>query len=408
MKRIIVSLIILLALLTTISFAETEIEMITDKDYIKKDEEINVEVNITNTNVAALTLEIFFDNTNLEYIGEIENANYSNNRIIYTWVSEDGKNKNIVNIGIFKFKAKQEEGTANIVVEAEGYNENGNTVNINSNNIEVKILKENVAIQNNETTNESTSTDNVDLKVLRLNHEGISPDFSKDIKEYYFIADSSIKNLEVTAIPENSKAIVKISGNNNLKMGLNTINIDIQSEDKTKNNNYKIYVTRTNDIEKANANLENLAIRQVTISPEFDENITNYRVNVDNSVNSVDILAIPINIKAKAEVSNTKNLQIGDNIIEVVVIAEDGITKKKYEINVHRRNEQEEAEYEAEQKQQAEKLSFILEEQKNEENANANNGEIEENMKDIIPYIILVVAVICITVAIIVIKKKEK
>ena len=119
------------------------------------------------------------------------------------------------------------------------------------------------------------------------------------------------------------------------------------------------------------------------------------------------ILLIPINIKAKAEVSNTKNLQIGDNIIEVVVIAEDGITKKKYEINVHRRNEQEEAEYEAEQKQQAEKLSFILEEQKNEENANANNGEIEENMKDIIPYIILVVAVICITVAIIVIKKKK-
>ena len=53
MKRIIVSLIILLALLTTISLAETEIEMITDKDYIKKDEEINVEVNITNTNVAA-------------------------------------------------------------------------------------------------------------------------------------------------------------------------------------------------------------------------------------------------------------------------------------------------------------------------------------------------------------------
>ena len=47
-------------------------------------------------------------------------------------------------------------------------------------------------------------------------------------------------------------------------------------------------------------------------------------------------------------------------------------------------------------------------ETKNEENANANNGEIEENMKGIIPYIILVVAVICITVAIIVIKKKEK
>ena len=33
--------------------------------------------------------------------------------------------------------------------------------------------------------NTNISTDNTNLAVLRLNYEGISPDFSKEVKEYY-------------------------------------------------------------------------------------------------------------------------------------------------------------------------------------------------------------------------------
>ena len=45
--------------------------------------------------------------------------------------------------------------------------------------------------------------------MLRLNHEGISPEFKKDQKEYYFVTDNKIDNLEITAIPENPDATVK-------------------------------------------------------------------------------------------------------------------------------------------------------------------------------------------------------
>ena len=41
--------------------------------------------------------------------------------------------------------------------------------------------------------NINISKDNTNLSVLRLNYEGISPDFSKDIKEYYIVVDEKVK-----------------------------------------------------------------------------------------------------------------------------------------------------------------------------------------------------------------------
>ena len=80
---------------------------------------------------------------------------------------------------------------------------------------------------------------------MRLDKEGIIPEFSPEIKDYYFIADTSINNLEVTAIPEATNAQVNIIGNNNLKGGINKIEID-------KNKNIYIYFNFSKD------NLDNL------------------------------------------------------------------------------------------------------------------------------------------------------
>ena len=53
-------------------------------------------------------------------------------------------------------------------------------------------------------------------RYLRLNHEGITPVFSPDITEYYFLTEE-LSALEVTAIPENTNANVTIMGNTNFK-----------------------------------------------------------------------------------------------------------------------------------------------------------------------------------------------
>ena len=208
---------------------------------------------------------------------------------------------------------------------------------------------------------EETEGNNTNLKILRLNQVGITPEFEKSIKEYYFITDMSINELEITAIPENENSTVKVTGNTDLKEGLNTISIEVESEDKTKSEIYKIYVTKTSNKELANSNLENLAIRQGALEPPFQENVTHYYVEVANDISKLDILAISQQMNATVIVEGNNELQVGDNIIKVNVTAEDGITNKRYVITAHRRSQQEEIKKEEEQEKQQEQLEVLLE-----------------------------------------------
>lgn len=127
--------------MNTISFAQTQMQIISDKQTIKKDEEINIKIQISDTPIAACTLEIYFDSSKLEYIKGPENSNYSNNRIIYTWVSSTGKNQQGIEVEGFQFKILQEENT-NISVFGEFYNEQGEKLEIGNSNIELKTNQE--------------------------------------------------------------------------------------------------------------------------------------------------------------------------------------------------------------------------------------------------------------------------
>lgn len=138
---ILLTLIIISLLINNISFAQPQIQIISDKQTIKKDEEINIKLQIADTPIAACTLEIYFDTSRLEYIKGQENSNYSNNRIIYTWVSSTGKNQQGIETQNFKFKVLQEENN-NIAVFGEFYNEQGEKVEIENSNIELKVKED--------------------------------------------------------------------------------------------------------------------------------------------------------------------------------------------------------------------------------------------------------------------------
>ena len=200
-------------------------------------------------------------------------------------------------------------------------------------------------------------------------------------------------------------------------LGKNTITIKVTSEDGTQSKTYTIYVTKTDDIEKANANLETLAIRQGTLIPEFsDVQYTEYRVEIDNSIETIDILAIPQNQNANVTIQKDDVMQIGDNKILINVTAEDGITNKKYEVTVHRRTEEEQKVYEKEQQEQirkAEKLIAIV------NNISDNNNELnQENVLDEVEektetkernnVIIIIIACILVVLIVFLIIKKSK
>lgn len=363
-----------------IAFAQSRIGVYLDKNVIEKGQTVELTVDTENTDIYSFTLQIYFDMTKLEYVNKTENSNFSQNRVIYTWTNGNLQERNTKKTENFIFKALQ-DGSANIVVTGEFYDKNGSQIILQDGGTQVMIGKlenmQNVENNNegNENNQEQVSSNNTNLKIMRLNHEGISPDFQKGIKEYYFIADNSINSLEVTAIPENKDALVTITGNTNLKQGLNTIKIEVQSADKTNKSFYTIHVSKTTNLELANSNLENLAVREGMLYPPFDANITKYDIEVANDIDTVEVLAIPERMGANVTIKGNQNLKIGDNTITIDVKAEDGITHKKYVIKAHRRNEQEEIKEKEEQENAVEQLEAVLENEMEKNEDNTSNKE---------------------------------
>ena len=420
LKLIIINLItlILIICLGNISKADNDIILVNDKDVINKEDEFNVTVSTKNLPIAAIDLNIFYDKEKIEFVNNNENIGIKENELIYSWYDEHGGEDVITNKDLItlRFKAK-EDGKTNISIKGKGYDKDGNEIQINFQDLEVKIGEEesnNYVITNSEvsTNNESTNVEinTAYLKTLRINEEGLNPDFNKDIFTYYFLTDKDISNLEITAIPENSNVIVNVTGNTNLKEGLNKIKIEVISEDKTSKNEYTINVTKTKNLEDANTNLETLAIENQIISPEFDVNVTEYNVEVANNTESLNILVIPENRGAKVEISDYNKLEVGDNKIQITVTAPNNYTKKVYNLNVHRRNEEEQKNYEENQKNNEIILERLLQEDDNtsiEQTSVTENAENKTNTR----YYVLIALILIILIATIIfinIKLKKK
>ena len=379
---------------------------------IKNGEEFSFTINLANIDVAAFDIQIYFNNELLEYVSGPENTNVVESKMITVWYDETGGENPKQNCELVKytFKAKEIESEY-IAIQGEFYNSEGVQVQSFTNGIEI-IANEETQTEKIEISEESEVTsNNSKLKNLRLNHEGMTPVFSPDITEYYFLIED-LSSLEVTAIPENPNVAVMISGNTNFKEGLNTIVIEVTSLDKTSKTQYTIFVTKTKDFEKANANLETLAIENVTLEPEFANDIYQYDAIVSNTTENLNILAIPERQNAKVEVAGGENLQYGNNVVNIQVIAENGYMIKQYKINVYRRNEEEQKIADEEQQLNIQKLNAILEEQNEEEKQENHENElieiIKENKWGMIITSILIIIILCIVIYRIKIRKKDK
>ena len=249
---------------------------------------------------------------------------------------------------------------------------------------------------------------------MRISREGLIPSFDSNIYEYNFTISNDVNDLEVVCVTENPNATAEITGNNNLKEGINNIEINVTSEDKTQSKIYKIQVTKTANLELANTNLQTLAFENVVLSPEFNNNITNYTAEVSNYTENLKILAIPENEKASVKIIGGNELKEGKNIIQVLVTAPNGFTKKKVTIEIYKRNSEEEIIYEEEQSHLQEKLEEAYKIEKMSSDINGeeilDNAEIEEikNSIEIGTTIILIIVIIIGIIIYIRLKKNNK
>ena len=393
-----------------------------NKDVIEINEEIEISVNIDNFKTAAFTLYLYFDDSKFEFIKENKedsNINVDNNRIICVWYDNQGGNSpRSGSIKTFKFKAK-ENGLATFNVNGEFYTEKGQEVQTTFKEKLIQIGKEETALekQAKEEIGQDENVSNSKLQNLRLSIEGMVPEFQNDIFDYYLTVKNDIKDIEVLATAENNDAQVEVTGNENLQNGLNLIKVLVTSPDKTSSSIYLIKVTKTDDIESANTNLETLAIENYLLYPAFDTTNTNYNVEVGNNTEQINLLAIPEDENATVEINKDDTLKEGNNTIKITVTARNGFTKKEYNINVYKRNSEEEAKYQEEQIDNQEKLNQIYEVQKTsneQEQSKENQEQIEKNKEEgkeernRIVYFMVLIAIVLILASVSILFEKRK
>ena len=351
-----------------------------DKDNVIIGDEFEVSLNLKGINTSAYSIEIFFDTTKLEFVSGPENSNVIGNKVKIVWYdSNGGTEAKQGELEKLKFKSIA-PGIADFDVNGEVFDENTNLMQTDFENFQIEILEQDVTEGvNGRAIQKQNSTQ---LKSLRLNVEGIVPDFETDIYDYSLTLPEQlkeIKDIEVLPIAENENAKIEVSGNKNLKDGLNIINVVVTNQGKSQE--YKIKVTKTQNLEMANTNLENLAIEYAILSPEFNEQITRYNTQVANEINQLNILAIPENEQGKVEILGNNNLNEGNNKIEIKVTAPNGFTQRIYEINVYKRNKQEETIY----NQEVDKVKKRLEEAysvNKKVSGNDNSGETIKSDKN--------------------------
>lgn len=188
----------------------------------------------------------------------------------------------------------------------------------------------------------TTKSTNAFLKSLSVSGYTLTPKFNKNRTSYSMTVKNNIHSLNVSAIAEDSKARVSVSGNRNWKVGVNNITITVTAE----NGNKKVYtvaVTRKDEDNKtpeetkkksSDNNLSKLVVTNGELKPEFDKDKTEYNVTISNEVDKLDLSYVTSDSNAKVEVSGNGDFEVGKaKPVTVKVTAEDG-SIKIYTINV--------------------------------------------------------------------------
>lgn len=175
------------------------------------------------------------------------------------------------------------------------------------------------------------------LSSLKLNVEGLNPNFSKDKYTYAINVSENISKLSMTISKANSNATYTISGNSNFTTGTNVVKIIVTAQDKKTKKTYTINVTKSSDPEASNAYLENLIITNAVLKESFDFNNTQYTLeDVAYDIEKLDIKAFPENQSASVEIIGNDLLKVGENTIQVIVTSTDKNVIKTYEIKVNK------------------------------------------------------------------------
>ena len=164
---------------------------------------------------------------------------------------------------------------------------------------------------------------------ITINNHTLAPTFEKSIKNYNIFVDSKTEIITINVTREETEVITG-SGSVSLKKGLNVIEIISYINDQLMEK-YTLNITRgeiKND--EKDAHLRSLNINGFDI--DFDETKYEYVLDIEESINYLNVSYEPKNPNAKVKLSGDIYLNEEENIIEIKVTSEDNKNTNTYKI----------------------------------------------------------------------------
>lgn len=236
-------------------------------------------------------------------------------------LSSNDKKPGIFEIGTVYLKANS-AGTGNFVMSGITFTgDSGETVSIANKSVSISVISDN---PNPTPTPEPepepapvVKSSDSSLKSLTVSSGSI--DFVPSTLEYNLDVSSNVSTIQIQAVPNDTKATVKLPDKLSLETGLNTFAIVVTAEDGS-TTTYKINVNKLENIISENALLSSLNISGKQIN--FSSDVFEYKIgNITTS--KLDINATAIDGNAKIKIFGNNNIG-KDGVIIIRVTAEAG------------------------------------------------------------------------------------
>lgn len=153
------------------------------------------------------------------------------------------------------------------------------------------------------------------LTGIKASTGNLSPKFDSKVTEYKLVVGKDTEKISLTG---EAKSNLTVTGNIKDKVinpGFNKFTISVKASDNTKKD-YVVNVIRQKD----DAYLSSLSLSSGAFN--FDKNTFLYETTVVYDTVNVDVRAVPEEQNSKVEISGGKNLQVGDNMINVKITSE--------------------------------------------------------------------------------------
>ena len=203
------------------------------------------------------------------------------------------------------------------------------TVNLKegNNDILIKVKAENGAEATYTIKVTREKNDDATLKKLLVND--IEVTLKSGLLVYNVFVENDVTKAIIKAEPNDTSAKVEIGKIDELQEGSNSVNITVTASNGKKNL-YVLNITRDLKISK-NAKLKSLIIKNHTLN--FNPEVNEYTIEIDNKEDQLEIEAIAEHPKAKVLIIGNKKLN-NDSEIKIKVTAEDEETVINYNIKI--------------------------------------------------------------------------